>query len=302
MPSLSNLYPYFVLGLAFGAVYAVAGTGLVVLYRTTGVLNFAFGAIGMVGTNISWSLLQTTWCPEPIAYAACVVFSVLATMLYGLVIAPQFAQRDPLTKSVGTLGFALLLVGIVFIRWRTADARKFELPMKQWRFDIGDARLNGVHLTGLVFALVVTAGVSFFLKSTRLGTAMRAIANDREIAALAGVPVRKVESIAWLGAGLICGMVGLLLASLVNFDVNTLAFSLMIPCLAAAVIGRLRSLWMAFFGGLLIGVVEKLTVPLKGNLQFVKDHGTMAPFVIAILFTLWFGRKRTIVLSGREMR
>jgi branched-chain amino acid transport system permease protein len=302
MPSLSAMYPYFWLGLAFGAVYAVSGTGLVVLYRTTGVLNFAFGAIGMMGANISWSLLQKSWLPHFYAYAACVVFSLIATVFYGLVLAPQFAQRDALSKTVGTLGFALLLVGLVFIGWRTADARKFELPMKRFKFNIGSARLNGLHLTALIFALLVVVAVSFFLNHSKLGTAMRAVANDREIAALVGVPVRRVETVAWVGAGLLTGLVGLMLASLVNFDVNTLAFSVLVPCLAAAVIGRLESLWLAFFGGLLIGVVEKLTVPFKGSLQLVKDHGTMAPFLLAIIATLWYGRKRTIVLAGREMR
>jgi branched-chain amino acid transport system permease protein len=302
MPSLSDFYPYIVLGLAFGAVYAVSGTGLVVLYRTTGVLFLAFGAIGMMGANISWSLLETEWCPDVVAYGACIAFSVFATMIYGLLIAPEFAQRDALTKMVGTLGFGLLLVGIVFIRWRTADARAFELPMKRWRFSIGEARLNGVNLISFVFALGVTGGVSLFLARTKLGTAMRAVANDRETAALVGVPVRRVEAAAWFGGGVICGCVGLINASLVNFDVITLAFSVLIPCLAAATIGRLSSIWMAFFGGLLIGVVEKMAVPFKDNLNWVSQHNSMAPLILASIALLWFGRKRTIVLAGREMQ
>lgn len=299
MPHLDELLPFVITGLALGAVYAVSGAGLVVLYRTTGVLNFAFGAIGMMGAFISWDLTQGSWCPDWAAYGAGVVFAIGATLLYGLVIAPQFAQRDALTKIVGTLGFALLILGVVFNHWNTADARRFSLPMKDWSFEIWGARANGVQVTAFTFGLVVTFGVSLFLRKTALGAAMRAIANDREIAALVGVPVRRVEAMAWLGSGIICGIVGLLLGSMVAFDAGTLTF-LVIPSLAAALIGRLRSLEITFAAGIGIGVLESILTPFQWSV--VHDQKDMTPFVLAIIAVLWFNRRRTVVLAGREMR
>ena len=94
MPSLEDLKPFFVLGLALGGVFAMSGVGLVVLYRATGVLNLAYGAIGATGALISWSLLGgvNRW----IAYSACIAFGGLVTLLYGVVFGPPFAARDPL--------------------------------------------------------------------------------------------------------------------------------------------------------------------------------------------------------------
>ena len=84
---------------------------------------------------------------------------------------------------------------------------------------------------------------------------MRALANDREITAMLGVPVRRVEAAAWFGSGVICGIAGLLLSSLVGLDIATLTF-FVIPALAAALIGQLSSLWLTLIGGFVIGIVQ----------------------------------------------
>lgn len=300
MPGFSQLYPFLVLGLAFGGLYAVAGVGLVVLYRTTGVLNFAFGAIGMFGVNVSWSLLNTTWCPHWLAYVATILFAVAVSFAYGRWLAPLYSEREPLVKTLGTIGLLLLLVGIVFIRWKTQDARRFALPLKNSHFDIGRARLNGVHVLAIVFGIAVTLLVTAFLRYTPLGTAMRAVANNRDVAALVGVPVRKVEAIAWAGSGLICGVVGLIAGSLLSFDVIGLTY-IVISYLAAALIGRLQSLAVTFVAGILIGVVENGLTPFNGHFLFLSEDRAMAPFVVCIIAMLWIGRRRSIVLGGREM-
>ena len=94
---------------------------------------------------------------------------------------------------------------------------------------------------------------------------MRALANDREITATLGVPVRRVEAVAWFGSGIVCGMAGLLLPDLLSsLDYSALTF-LVISSLAAALIGRLRSLWMTLFGGLAVGVFQAVLTPYNGN-------------------------------------
>ncbi|MDP9463103.1 MAG: hypothetical protein M3P52_00645, partial [Actinomycetota bacterium] len=119
MPGLGEWWPYIIQGLAFGAMYAVTGTGLVVLYRTTGVVNLAFGAIGAMGAHVSWSLLGGSLSkpipPIPhgwriLAYPALVVVCAVLTLMYGMLIAPKLARRDPLVKSLGMVGVALFLL------------------------------------------------------------------------------------------------------------------------------------------------------------------------------------------------
>jgi len=289
------LRPYIVLGLALGSAYALSGVGLVVLYRATGVLNIAFGAVGAAGALITYYLINHTSWPHWLAYLTCVLFGGAVNLLYGVVIGPAFAARDPLVKMMGTLGLALILLGLM--AWRApaggAFVRVLILPTTNHRFELFGAVVNWTQVISMIFALVLTAGTTAFLRFTKLGTAMRALANDREISATLGVPVRRVEAMAWLGSGLVCGAAGLLLADLfTSLDYAALTF-LVISSLAAALIGRLRSLWVTMAGGIAVGLVQAVLSPYAK----ISDYRSSTPFVLSIVALLWLSRHRVVAIS-----
>jgi branched-chain amino acid transport system permease protein len=287
--------PYIVLGFALGGVYALSGVGLVVLYRSTGVLNLAFGAVGTGGALIAWWLIQHTGTPDWAAYIAAIAFGGLLTLLYGVIFGPAFARRDPLVKMMGTLGLALILLGIM--AWRApvdaSTVRILTLESSSWTFVVAGVFVNWTQIIAIALALALTIGTTAFLRFTGLGTAMRALANDREISATLGVPVRRVEAAAWLGSGLVCGAAGLLLADLLQtLDYSTLTF-LVSFALAAALIGRLTSLWGTLLGGIGIGLAQAVLNPYFS----LAPYRRVAPFAIAILALLWLGRRRVVVMS-----
>jgi len=188
------LKPYIVLGLALGSVYALSGVGVVVLYQATGVLNLAFGAIGAAGALIAYYLVNHTSWPHWLAYLACVLFGGAVNLLYGMVLGPAFAGRDPLVKMMGTLALALILLGVM--AWRApaggAFVRVLQLPTSTKRFELFGAMVTWTQVIALIFAILLTVETTAFLRFTKLGTAMRALASDREITATLGVPVRRV--------------------------------------------------------------------------------------------------------------
>jgi branched-chain amino acid transport system permease protein len=286
---------FVVIGLAFGGVYALSGVGLVVLYRATGVLNLAFGAIGAAGALIAYYLLNHTSCPEWLAFSICVLTGGVVNLAYGMVFGPLFAGRDALTKMMGTLGLALILLGIM--AWRApaggAFARFLPMPSTTHRYDVFGTSVNLTQILSIVVALVLTAAVTIFLQVTRLGTAMRALADDREITATLGVPVRRVEAAAWFGSGLACGAAGLVLPDLLtSLDYAALTF-LVISSLAAALIGRLRSLWATFLGGMAIGLAQAVLTPYAS----VTAYRSAAPFVLAIVALLVISSRRVVTIS-----
>jgi branched-chain amino acid transport system permease protein len=289
------LKPYIVLGFALGGVYALSGVGLVVLYRATGVLNLSFGAVGAAGALISWYLVVHTGTPDWLAYLACVAFGGVVTLVYGVFFGPAFAARDPLVKMMGTLGLALILLGVM--AWRApvdaSTVRILSLPTDNWRYEVVGVFINWTQIMALGLAVVLTVGTTLFLRFTGLGTAMRALANDREISATLGVPVRRVEAAAWFGSGLVCGAAGILLADLLqSLDYSALTFLVISAC-AAALIGRLRSLWATLAGGIVIGLVQGLLTPYLS----ISQYRAMTPFVLAIVALLWLGRRRVVVIS-----
>src|SRR5262245_18747810 len=295
MPGLDDFKPFLVLGLALGGVFAMNGVGLVVLYRATGVLNLAYGAIATTGALIAWSLLGgvNQW----VAYAACVVFAGVVTLVYGLVFGPPFAARDPLVKATATIGLLLILLGVMLWVWPPSTTRTYILPTRLHYFEVADVRVNWTQLLGMIFPIVVTAGTAVFLRVSKLGTAMRALAHDREATAMLGVPVRRGEAMAWAGSGFGCGISGVLLGDLVSLDIVSVTF-LVIPALAAALIGQLQSLWVTLVAGFVIGIVQScLTafydVPIGD--KSLAEFRTMTPFLMAIIALLWFARKRPLV-------
>jgi len=289
------LKPFIVIGLAFGGVYALSGVGLVVLYRATGVLNLAFGAIGAAGALIAYYLIAHTSCPQWLAFTVCVAFGGVVNLAYGMVFGPAFARRDPLVKMMGTLGLALILLGLM--AWRApvggAFARFLPLPSSNHHFELLKTQVSLTQVIAIVLAFVITAAVSVFLRVTKLGTAMRALANDREVTATLGVPVRRVEAAAWFGSGLACGAAGLILPDLLtSLDYSALTF-LVISSLAAALIGRLRSLWATLFGGLAVGLAQAVLSPYTS----VSAYRSAAPFVLAIVALLYLSRRRVVTIS-----
>jgi branched-chain amino acid transport system permease protein len=299
----TELKPFIPLGFALGGVFALSGVGMVVLYRATGVLNLSFGAVGAAGALISWWLIQHTGTPDWLAYLASVAFGGILTLVYGLVFGPAFAPREPLVKTMATLGLALVLLGLM--GWRappTNTAPRFlHLPTSSWKYEVAGATINWTEIMALLFALALTVGTGAYLRYTKLGTAMRALANDREISATLGIPVRRVEAAAWFGSGLVCGAAGLLLADLLGtLDYTTLTFNFVIAALSAAVIGQLRSLWATLAGGIFIGLVQSLLTPYFSWPSFsqpLSDYRTVTPFVVATIGLLWLGRRRVITVG-----
>jgi branched-chain amino acid transport system permease protein len=288
MPPWLDFQSFIVTGLALGGVYALSGVGLVVLYRATGVVYLAFGAVGAMGALIAWSMTNAG-IPGWLAWLACVLFSAAVTLAYGMVFGPPLARRDPLVKAVATLGLTLVLFGLMDLLWTTSggESRSIALPTDNGGFLIGQIQVNWTQVIGLAVGVAITAVTGAFLRYTKLGTAMRAMANDREITATLGVPVRRVEAAAWIGCGVLAGVAGLLLADLVALDATTLTF-LVISSLAAALIARLRSITVTFAAAIVIGLIHDLVTPIES----LSGYRDMTPFALAAVALL--------VLSGRR--
>jgi branched-chain amino acid transport system permease protein len=296
LPSWQDIQPFIVSGLALGGVYALSGVGTVVLYQATGVLYLAFGAVGAMGALIAWSLINAG-VPDWVAWLCCVAFGGAVTLAYGMVFGPPLARRGPLVKAVATLGLTLVLFGLMDLLWTAngGESRSISLPTDNGGFTIGQVQVNWTQVIGLGAGIGLVAVTGAFLRYTKLGTAMRAMANDREITATLGVPVRRVEAAAWLGCGVIAGVAGLLLADLVALDATTLTF-LVISSLAAALIARLRSIGLTFVAAIAVGLLHDLVTPV----QSLSNYRDMTPFVLAAAALLVLSRRRVISLSREE--
>lgn len=294
LPPWSEFQPFVVSGLALGGVYALSGVGMVVLYRSTGVLNLSFGATGALGALVGWQLINSSGFGFWPAYIVCILLGGLVTLAYGLVFGRALAGRDPLVKATASLGLTLILLGVMDLLWTSngGASRAIQFPTDNNSFSVGNVDVTYTEVIGLVVGIGITVVTGAFLRLTKLGTAMRAMASDREATALLGVPVRLVEANAWFVSGCLSGVAGFLLADLVALDAATLTF-LVISSVAAALIARLTSITVTFVAAIVIGVVDAMATPI----QSLTNYRDMTPFVLAAVALLVLNRRRVISVS-----
>ncbi|HUC04638.1 MAG TPA: ABC transporter permease [Acidimicrobiales bacterium] len=267
---MSEFLSFTVLGIVFGAIYAITATGLVVTYTTTGVFNFAHGAVGMVAAFTYWQLWQAWhW---PLLLALVVVLLVEAPLLG---IAVEFVlMRRLYGASVDrslmvTLGLLVILVGIATALWGSAEVIRsvpdfFENTTTGARPTIHLFGSNGVTIYLLQIVTVAVAGgialgLRFFFRSLRLGIAMRAVVDDPELVAMSGADPFRISQMGWALGFFMAALAGVLLAptlSTTGLSITQLTL-LVVNGYAAAVVGRLRNLPLTFVGALALGLISE---------------------------------------------
>ena len=219
----------------------------------------------------------------------------------------MFAARDPLVKSAATLGLTLILLAIMGWEWPANEVIPMPLPSDGWHnfgYQVGDVRVSWTKIIALVFAFGITAstcGVPALDEARhRLSRRSRTTVRSRQPSAC---PCGCVEASAWLVSGIVCGASGLLLSGLTNsLEAVSLTF-VVISSLAAALIGRLESLWITLFAALVIGVVESCLQAFSlwpNQSQPLAQYRAMTPFVIAIAALLVLGRRREVMVRAGQ--
>lgn len=273
-----TILPFVISGLGVGAVYALSGIGLTLLFRATGTINFAFGALGALAAHMMWSIERAG---VKGLLAALIAVSIVGaiSVTYGLLVAIRLSSHSTSVRSVATLGLTLILLGAMGAIWGETP-RRLALPTDAFSISLFGAKLNGTRMVALLLVLLSIVFLAVFFKRTRTGLLMRAVANDQDLSAILGVRTMLVQGISWLLCGVFGGAAGILLANIVRLQPSFLTF-LIIPAVATALAARLSSVTVAALAGVGIGIVE------AGLSAFPEaaPYRSVAPYVIALALT-----------------
>ena len=280
---MSQFLSLTVAGIAtYGCVYAITAMGLVVTYTTSGIFNFAQGAIGMIGAFLYWQVSQDFHWPTWLSFLA-VVF--VFTPLLGALIERTVVRRleNAALEAKLTVTIALLLLGIAIATaiWNPQTARRVPQFFNGHQVSIGGVVLTWHQLIVVAASVVAAVGLRLFFYRTRPGVATRAVVDDRELASLTGAAPAFYAQLGWALGCSLASVAGILIAPLVNLDVTTLTL-LVINGYAAAMVGRLRSLPLTFVGAVALGLMQSYAV---GYLP-IGDIWTYLEQVIPMLFLL----------------
>lgn len=243
-------------GLIFGCVYGLAALGLVLIFRTTGVVNFAHGEMAMVTTFVGHTFLSQYQLPFFSAFVLALLFSAVFGIVIYLLFVKYVSQAPHLNQLVLTLGLFLALHGSAGLIWGHTPS-SFPQAITGSAIEIGEVFVtpNELFILGITFLLAVA--LFFLFRYTRVGLAMRASSQDLTAARLMGINVNIVFMVTWAAGTALGGVAGLLTAPFTFLSV-TMMFNVLIMAFAAAVLAGFISLPGAVLGGLAIGVFGNL--------------------------------------------
>jgi branched-chain amino acid transport system permease protein len=278
-------------GVVFGTVTALLAIGLILVYRTSNIVNFAYGSMGGVGGVLAVSLYLDAGLPYFLAAALGVLTGVAVGALVEVLVIRRFSAASRLVLTVATIGLAQILgaVQLLIPKWFDSIGLSggFKTPIS-FKLDVDPVVFTGDHLLIVASVPPIIAALAWFLLRTDAGVAVRAAADNTERALLLGIPVRRLSTMVWAASGGLAALTFILKAPVTGSSSTALAGpSLLLPALAAAVVARMESLPAAFAAGIGLGVLEQLVFWNTGRATAID-----VAFLVVILLALVLQRNR----------
>jgi branched-chain amino acid transport system permease protein len=277
----ADLAPLLWSGIVSGCLYGLGALGLVMVFKSSRVVNFSHGNLAGLGAFVVYGLTSGTMMSLPwtSAVALALLLALFVAALSYAIIAPIVFKSD-LTSTVVTLGVGLILQGLVQIVFG-ADIVNLDLPIPKLSFSVAGLRVTSYDLTVLAVTAVIVGGLFFIIERTKLGVAFRAVSSNPFACRVSGLNLRSVHLFSWL-AGAVLGVIAALLIVPTTFLSSTTVPTFMLQAFTAAVVGGFSSLPGAAFGGIVIGVAMNV-------FSFYVSPEFMNTFLlVVILFTLNF--------------
>lgn len=275
-----------VAGVAVGALYALVALGFVIIYKATGVINFAQGALVLAGGYFAYQFLDVWGLPFPVA----VVLAMVACAILGLLIEATVLRRmvgQPIFALIMiTIGLTIALDQLVIIIWG-GDRLPFSDPWGVETVLFGEVIVPKTHLARIAITSVLLIGFFLFFRFSSMGVAMRATASDQEAAMAQGISVRRIFGMSWAISAAIATLAGVMLMAGGRGAEPTLGLVALVA-FPAIILGGLDSPGGAIVGGIVMGVVEQLTAGYASKLpEFLgTNFYTVAPYVVLVIILM----------------
>jgi branched-chain amino acid transport system permease protein len=247
-----------VAGLAIGAQFALIVLGFVVIYRATGVINFAQGAFVLIGAYLAYNAINTWGWPFFVAVPVAMIGCALIGVLIEFLVLRRMIGQPVYAVIMITIGLLIILQEIPTMIWGV-DNLVLGDPWGTDSVRAGDVVIESRHLATLAMAGMVLAGFFLLFRYTRIGIAMRATALDQEVALAQGISVRRVFAVSWAVAGAVGALAGITAAAGAAANVQPGLGFIALVAFPAMILGGLDSPLGAVIGGAIIGLTQTLT-------------------------------------------
>ncbi|MGQ9777184.1 MAG: branched-chain amino acid ABC transporter permease [Thermodesulfobacteriota bacterium] len=244
-------------GLAVGACYALLALAMVIIYKTSEVLNFAQGEMAMISTFVAFTILDSYHLPFQWAVLLTFLFAILLGIFFEMVFLRQAKDPTILGLIIITLGFEMILMGFAGWKWGP-DQRSFPFPISSIEtYNFEGLIISKINFWTIVVSLLLMFILFLFFRYTKLGTAMRATQQNPLAARVMGIRTKRILSFTWALSSMIGAVAGILIASLGVLD-PPMMMDPLLKGFAAGVLGGMTSLPGTAIGGAILGIIENL--------------------------------------------
>jgi branched-chain amino acid transport system permease protein len=280
-------------GISIGMLYALIALGFVLVYKATEALNFAQGEFVMLSGYIAAALLTAKGMPVIGAIIGTIAIMIGFSFALERVVLRPLLGRPIVAVIMATIGLAAILRGLPPLTFG-AETRAVPLPIGDDPLVIGPATVPPIQAIGFVVTLIFLGGFTWFFRKSRTGVALRAVAENQQVAAAMGINVERYFALAWAMAGIASAVSGIVWGNMLGVDVQLALVGLKV--FPVVILGGLDSIAGAVVGGLTVGVVESLTAgyidPYVGG--GTKDFAPYLLMIVALMFRPYglFGKRK----------
>lgn len=281
-------------GIIMGCIYALTALGLVLIYRTTEVVNFAHGEMAMITTFISYIFLSRFELPYYLSFSLALLFAILFSFVIYQFIMRQIQDAPHLNQIVATLGLFLLLNGVASLIWGYQPAAYPEAITSSELIHFFNMYITKNELFIIMVTLALMGLFFLLFRYTKVGMATRATAQSIVNSELMGINVTNIFLLVWTISAVLGGVAGVLTAPMTFLSPNMM-FDILILSFAAAVLGGFISLIGAVIGGLIIGVFENLV-------SYFISPDMKIVFVFLLIVIILYVRPQGILGEAKQMK
>lgn len=293
MDELSFAFSLVVSGLSIGLMYSLIALGFVLVYKATDAINFAQGEFVMLAGFIAATALTVSGMPVVGAIVLTVAIMILFSFALERVVLRPMLGRPVVAVIMATIGLAAILRGLPPITVG-AQTKAVSLPLPDTPIFLWSAIIPPIQALGVIVTIAFLGIFSWFFLKSRMGVAMRAVADNQQVALAMGINVQRYFAIAWAMAGIVSALGGIIWGSMLGVDTQLALVGLKV--FPVVILGGLDSIVGAIIGGLIVGVVESIAA---GYLDPYVGGGTkdFAPYVLMIIMLMFkpygiFGQRR----------
>jgi len=283
---MSYFFQIVVSGIVVGSIYALAALGLVLVYKSSRVANFAHGQIIAAGAFITYFLTITCGIPIFFSFLGSMVITFFLAMSVERIFLRRLIGEPIISVIMVTIGLASIIDGLIYLTPFGTENFSFPPFLPETPLSLGGVSISWTQLVGVIITFVLIGAFSWFFKKSTIGISMRAVSDDQFGAMSVGISVPKVFGLAWATAGLSAAAAGCIIGNITGLNFDTLhAFGIIV--FPVVILGGLDSILGAVVAGIIMGLIQQFASGyLDGNFG-LNGTGDVMPYIILLIILLF---------------